>query len=731
MNDKKYFSVRLFWRSFMQLRIVGGIATVLLAFISVFAVFSSRMELESRMRMDPTYNPRTILLDSIGGHEYMVVMFMIVTPLLALNLWKFLNKRNTSDFYHSLPYTRTCMYVSKTAALISWLIVIFTAVYIAYGISVAANARYYKADMGMLFRFFLMLFICCILVQSAIALACSLTGNMFNNVCVTGFILFLPRIYVKLITTVISQMVYVVSDDKAFSLIRSGQNIVMDYLFAFDYNSDLTTLTYSVTANAYTLILGLIYMVAAYVFFVNRKSEGAGRAAAGKGMRLVLRSVIGYVCATIGAISFVASIRTINTADDPQMVRMTATVSVVVAFVGAALLVIAYDFFSSRYHFRFRNCIPSIVLSWVLAGITAIGVNLTADGILNYMPDKDDIDYVYLTQADNGSYYGGYSEYADYYAMIGENVRIDDERIRDVIAAALKDNIKSVKEGTYDKYNSYKYYDKQKYDGIGSHEYETYTKYEVYIKDGLLGNYRTIYLNEEQNALIATNLKNNEEYKNAYYDLPSYEDCNISWICFEADDKKERIVYETFVEELKGIDFEDYYNYILDRDAGSFNRVNIRFTRKGIRYSIDMYINEKMFPKTISCMYEINNSEVLNKYGNYVNHLQGVFEDLAKDGAYDAEDNIVINMFLYGKDGSIGVMPIDELISLEESELILDTVNTALKNNTEIVYRKGAEYIRLYYANYSDIKKGASFYYYVQIPENITFDWDAVGDSLY
>ena len=48
------------------------------------------------------------------------LLLVVLVPILAHDMFSYLNERNQSDFYHSIPQKRTCVYVSFTAAVLTW-----------------------------------------------------------------------------------------------------------------------------------------------------------------------------------------------------------------------------------------------------------------------------------------------------------------------------------------------------------------------------------------------------------------------------------------------------------------------------------------------------------------------------------------------------------------------------------------------------------------------------------
>ena len=50
------------------------------------------------------------------------VIVLLVVPLMTLVLFSSFNRRAYCDFCHSLPYTRSCIFISNVAAVMTWVL---------------------------------------------------------------------------------------------------------------------------------------------------------------------------------------------------------------------------------------------------------------------------------------------------------------------------------------------------------------------------------------------------------------------------------------------------------------------------------------------------------------------------------------------------------------------------------------------------------------------------------
>lgn len=51
--------------------------------------------------------------------QFTFILVVLAAIIMTFNLFKFLNKRSGSDFYHSLPVTRPCLFFSLCASVLT------------------------------------------------------------------------------------------------------------------------------------------------------------------------------------------------------------------------------------------------------------------------------------------------------------------------------------------------------------------------------------------------------------------------------------------------------------------------------------------------------------------------------------------------------------------------------------------------------------------------------------
>lgn len=630
MNNKKVFSVKLFWQSFKQLKAIGIICTVILFIFSVLPVVSDVISIETAKKtlgsaFEATYSYPQIV-NAVENTSFLMFTFIIFAPLLALNCWKFLNKRSTSDFYHSLPYKRICLFLSKLAAVLAWLLVMYLISFASTAASYAIFSKYYIVDYYVIFRMYLAMFICCILCVAAISLACSFTGNMLTNVCMTGIILFLPRGLIYIISTAVAQSVYVMNPENVIPLLGNSANMITNIIFELFFigSLDIQGMILSSVSNIYTLVLAIIYIAAAAVLFITRKSECAGKAAIGKASRFFIRAVI---CFSICAVMVLPVLCRQNSTNDNGSVYYT-----IISFIIAGVVLIVYECIQSKNIKSVMACLPAMAVSYVLTLFIGAVVDVGTAGILEYNPKMEDVSYIKLVPSSNmyNNYYSASGK--DYFNSIAGDIEIEDKKIINEVCKTLESNTKLVKE---EKIESIIYSNDQNKRCIA---------YDVYIKDGALGHNRKIYLSPEAIKVISENINNVESYKEAYLNLPDADSVKIEFYDADLSTEQKKTIYNTLLDEMKTIKFSDWYENV-NSDMYDFS-LSITFSRNGYIYEATIPLTDKL-PKTASVMLrEINASAYEDKelIDSLVDKLQKSVDGKPELGKYGYEElGIYIN----------------------------------------------------------------------------------------
>ena len=601
MNDKKIFSIKLFINNFLQLKVMGILGTVLITLFSVLSIVSQGIRMIEYTKEGISVNGSMsggVSTTYLGAGDLwpLVLTFVFVTPVLMLMAFSYNNKRNSSDFYNSLPYTRLNMYLTKLSAVFTWQVIVYVCAVVGIVISIAVYKKYFVYSVSTITWIIIGTFICNLLCGAVIALACSLTGSLMSNICLTGIILFIPAILRVMITGGISALFDYVSNIQVVPVIGVERNMISALIVGgsmngIQYNEILLNKGYMV----YSLVLAIVYAAIGYLCFVRRKSEVAGKAALGNKIHVIIRTIIGFICMAVGFLLLLI---------ERDIISMIIFVSLAVA------AMIIYELIAGdRSRLGFKTGISSVI-ALAAAGIFT-GLLWSGSVVMKaYKPETSKIKYAVV---ESSTYYSNYSgSFADYYNTKTAQYRIKDSDIIDVLV------------------NGYNHCKDKTYVELSQNRKNVYT-INVYFKDGIIGTRRSIALVEDDYKNLMLKLGADEEYQKIYLELPEYNNVTLTFNNnVNLSDSDKQNIYNCLQSEIKRV---GYNQYIKSFDQpGVYDTVSIRFVENGNNYYIRIPFSEYLPETTESFMKMVNKGSL-----NYA--LGSVTSKDAKELVKSAFDN--------------------------------------------------------------------------------------------
>ena len=575
MNDKKIFSIKLFINNFLQLKVMGILGTVLITLFSVLSIVSQGIRMIEYTKEGISVNGSMsggVSTTYLGAGDLwpLVLTFVFVTPVLMLMAFSYNNKRNSSDFYNSLPYTRLNMYLTKLSAVFAWQIIVYVCAVVGIVFSIAVYKKYFVYSVSTITWIIIGTFICNLLCGAVIALACSLTGSLMSNICLTGIILFIPAILRVMITSGISALFDYVSSIQVVPVIGVERNMISALIVGgsmngIQYNEILLNKGYMV----YSLVLAIVYAAIGYLCFVRRKSEVAGKAALGNKIHVIIRTIIGFICMAVGFLLLLI---------ERDIISMIIFVSLAVA------AMIIYELIAGdRSRLGFKTGISSVI-ALAAAGIFT-GLLWSGSVVMKaYKPETSKIKYAVV---ESSTYYSNYSgSFADYYNTKTAQYRIKDSDIIDVLV------------------NGYNHCKDKTYVELSQNRKNVYT-INVYFKDGIIGTRRSIALVEDDYKNLMLKLGADEEYQKIYLELPEYNNVTLTFNNnVNLSDSDKQNIYNCLQSEIKRV---GYNQYIKSFDQpGVYDTVSIRFVENGNNYYIRIPFSEYLPETTESFMKMVN-----------------------------------------------------------------------------------------------------------------------------
>lgn len=413
--NKKIFSGKLMLEGMRQVKLPAVIGLILIVGASFFTSFIEVVNMSRGMY---------VLGSSFSElNLYIQLVMFTAAPLMTLMLFGFMNKRRASDFYHSLAYTRLCIYTSFVAAVLLWCILMIAAgsatTLIVCGMSGKVKINTLSIPYPILSAVAGVL-----IVTGGTALAMTLTGTYLTNVFTAVLFLFAPRALIFYCNRLlVSSMPYVVfSQNTFFSKLVNIPFELVTGIFGISSNSEAIIMSW--IPAAYTAFVGIILLCVGAVCFIRRKSENATMASINRVLQGILRITPAVLISLIAIALLFDAHQYGRISDSDKFI-------IIMTYVGAAAAYFLYEAVTTRHLRNFIKIIPG------LAVVAAINVALYFSLITVYdynmelAPDKDELAYVMV-----------YGPTDSVLWKDSENMKLYSDAAREVASGCLKDTVR-------------------------------------------------------------------------------------------------------------------------------------------------------------------------------------------------------------------------------------------------------------------------------------------------
>lgn len=511
----KLFSAGLWAEGMRKLRVFGfiGLAAILLA--DVAPVIASYMYRKTLTGRSPEVCGFTEMCSSV---PFIAVVFSAVMMFI---LFSGFNKRAYCDFYHSLPYTRLCIFISFMASVMTWIVGISL---ISIAVSILTRLAMpwaFALSFAGFWRYCLCYLSVSILICGASASAMSVTGTLLSNIAVSGIILFFPRFITYIASSQIASGLAFMGGTDKMSLLSPRINlfigVLVNSLGIVQYD-----LTYTVSI-IYTFAVGVFYLIAAAVLFTKRKSEIAGQSAPGRKTQAVIRIVLSMVPSAVGTCSFISG----------------DTESGIIFWIIAIIVYFAWEILSTLKWKNLLRAAPCFAAVIVINVIMALGIAGMSHMSASYRPEPEAVDSVRIIDtADN------------YISSRTAKLEITDREIITILSDTFKDNMERY-------YNNEPFYS---YMNDGGYLFKN-----VAFREGIITRYRRLVIKEEDYKRIVAILEENESFTNSIMKLPEPVEGSLSF-GYGMDLSAESIekILERFQTEIYERGFETWFTAFED-----------------------------------------------------------------------------------------------------------------------------------------------------------------------
>ena len=541
MKKNSLFSFKLYREGLRQTR-VFAIVILILMFVNIGISFSSCCIEMSRNGDFVTQG----IVDPSNLNPMQFFIFLVCAPVLTLSLFKFLNKRNQSDFYHAIPHPRQCLAVSFLAAALTW-IVIFSTVPILCS-ALLFRLFLFKAwtlDLALVLSGILNTVVLSLLIMSAFFLAKTITGTGFSNAIVALLILFLPRFFLMVINTTLSFDI-IPASSLAFPF--GPFNMLINLLFSTNAEISGGLFPFNGSALLYTVGLSLFYLVLGVLLFKRRPSEAAGNPAPTRKIQALHRITV--TCA-------IAFPLTLSLFSEPPTDADTILLFVV-GYIVAVIAYFLYELLSTLTIRRMAKIIPGLLIVTVLC----LGGTLISKGwyslLINDVPKAENVKEIYIEKL--GNYYDFDTDYSfdnnyNYFDEKAGKLPITDKACIEITTRCLDKAVTDLKKDSHIVFPD-QYWAKVKFVCKNGH---TVTRF-VPILPNI----------EDYNTLKAA-LTSNPGYEDVYVNLPKFKNnfatdlsCGAPSEALSADQRRE--IYNSLREELKTKDAKKWIAQMNNED---------------------------------------------------------------------------------------------------------------------------------------------------------------------
>ena len=572
----------------------GRTMTIVFAIIALLTVlFTCASVMSEGREIADTAEYGTFVASEETGDLYAwfsIAIFLVAAPFLTLRTFSFLNSRASCDFWHAIPHTRTCLYVSFLSALLTEYVFLLAVTGVSAWLAFLVSSRFIRLVPGTLILFLTGAFAASLLTTGVLTLAMSRTGTLLSNIVIGGIILALPRTLILCVTEMIIGSLPQVYDSNIFPFSDPGYNIPFGIIAGFD--PDTVRLPSSIL---YTAALGVIYLVIALCLFRTRKSESAGVAAPSRRLQTVCRIAVGCSVSFIVTVCLVGELMNGSTYYLPFMIFYTI----------AAILYFVYELMTTKRAKNLVKALPGlcvVIALNIILGFAVYGIYVYEDA---FGKNADKIKSVSLI---SDSYENRYTITLTEYALncCGES-RITDRELIGMLSDALNTNTERTDKGQI-------------------------ATVKIEIRTAVAAKNRRVFLTSKQMTKLTEGLKNTDEFNRYMTEIPKADEYgNNAWIVnskdgnhYEStvflDGEKTDVIRSLLAEDIKALGTEkwlemNYKTQTESEDGYGFLLLEISggdvLSRNGRRYhtSVRIPISLQETPGTFAKLLEYDGEQ--------------------------------------------------------------------------------------------------------------------------
>ncbi len=720
----KLFSRGIYTEGLRRLRVFG----LILAAVGLLAEIAPPMVI----KMEAAKYAANSLNDSYipGASGFFATCYvlpaivLLVVPLMTLVLFSSFNRRAYCDFCHSLPYTRSCIFISNVAAVMTWVLGLMVLCG-ASGILIRiAMPEFFALSFTGYGMYILTEILTALYVCFTVTLAASLTGTVFSNITLAALIFSFPRIMVWLVTQQINENMPLLCGNLYTPILSPRYNPVVA-LFYNTFDSDRTLNDWGPII--YAAVICVLYAGLSLFFFNRRKSETAGQPAPGRITQAVVRIALTMIPSAFGTVLIING----------------ETALGIVMYILALIAYFAYEILSTLKWKNLLRSLPAIaavvVLNFVLVGAIFAGTYFAK----SYRPDADSIDSVRIVDLTDNSNTENYPNNAI------SKVKITDRSVIELVTTTLNNNLEYYEKRGFlpyvdpDDYENFKSITSSAYpDRYVNNNEKTFTEITVAFREGAVTRYRKIILTKDEFNIITEHLSKNESYRNAVMTLP--EPVNGTFglygIDTDSDDQDElEEILETLQDEIFDVGFEKWYTRLVFGATGGYSdSITMYYSADASgTYEVRLTVTADEYPETFKKICELSWNKATGDL-----ELMKAIENIP-EGSKSESASCWWNIYAYVKDGSgeeaqhlwlysYSTSTEDEYYDkqMNSAETLIKLIDDAAVNETEF----SADSVAYFEMNVETDENSYFRCFYVPVPKGFDFEeagFTEEGDDMY
>ncbi len=569
-----WFNTKLYWDGIRQLRITGILFTILVCLVSVPTPFMQWLSYVNETA--PYFKlPQAATVTFTEMNVLLPMLFCVIAPVMMLQLFSFLNKRESADFYHAIPATRPCLFFSFFAAVMTWVAAIILISTALVTVAYAIFPQLYLVNYASIFPACFNCFAGSLLVAASVGIAMALSGTFATNVLVSLMLIFLPRLLLQLMLSGIVEAFPLVEGLSVTPLLDFSYNVPVGYVFSVFSGRELLSFT-QWQSGLYTVILGILYTALAVVLFTRRPSEAAARSAPGKKLQAVYRFLVGF------SISCIVTFSLFTDTVDGYVLSLRDVVLFTLLYVVTLLAALTYELLCCRsFKGLFKKALSTAGLLLIFNLLLYGAMDSSAALLRSYTPEAEDIRSVRIITSDTS-----YQEVStEYFSALSSDIELTDLRIREFVSRQLKFSIESLPRPQ-----------------AGDTHYLTMT---VAIQDGLFTHQRKLWVTASDLQALTENLVNNEQFRTAYTTLPESVSAIQSTyysntVLYESPEEMNAL-YTALREDVAALGFEQWYalmNGHYSSSYGPITSLRVQLVKNYQWYYFEVPLYPSLLPKT-------------------------------------------------------------------------------------------------------------------------------------